>query len=97
MTQRSADMVDAGYQIYARGSCDAELVYQGYNRTVSYLGTKPTGSAAQRLGAERSGAAGQSPGSLVPGRNNPVVLGQQTGGPTLTIVSDSGGSSKAQL
>lgn len=97
MTQRSADMVDAGYQIYARGSCAAELVYQGYKRTVSCLGTKPTGSAAQRLGAERSGAAGQSPGSLVPGRNNPVVQGQQTGGPTLTIVSDSGRSTKGAL
>lgn len=97
MTQRSSDLVDAGYQVYARGSCAAELVYQGQKRTVSCLGTKPTGGAAQRLGAERSGAAGGLPVSSVPGTNSPGLQRQATGGPSVTIISDSGRSSSAQL
>lgn len=59
----SKDMQVAGYDIRARGTCAADLIFEGKPRTVACLGQQATGrNGEERLGAERrAGPASQPP------------------------------------
>ncbi len=59
-THTTRDMLAAGYEIYARGSCAADLVFQGQRRTVTCLGSMSDSRGERRLGSEpRAVAVGQ--------------------------------------
>jgi zona occludens toxin len=59
-THTSRDMIAAGYEIYSRGSCAADLVFQGHKRTVTCLGSPTDSGGERRLGSEpRSVAVGR--------------------------------------
>lgn len=58
----SKDMQVAGYDIRARGTCAADLTFEGKQRTVACLGQQASGrSGEERLGAERRAAAASHP------------------------------------
>jgi len=61
-SQTSKDLSLAGYSIFARGTCAAELVYKNVHRTVACLGERLASAGGEaRLGAEqRADGAGQA-------------------------------------
>lgn len=87
--QTTRDLVDAGYQIFAKGSCAAELVYNGQKRTVACLGSPARSSGEERLGAERRVAAAGNPSLASPGQSNPSAPKQKAQGANFVVVQDS--------
>lgn len=88
-THTTRDMIAAGYEIYARGSCAADLVFQGQKRTVTCLGSMADSNGERRLGSEpRAGAVGQP--SLASSSTNQPANGSQPGtqGVRVTIIPD---------
>lgn len=88
-THTSRDMLAAGYEIYARGSCAADLVFQGQRRTVTCLGSMADSNGERRLGSEpRAGAVGQ-PSFTANQAPQPAVISQPgTRGAIVNVVAD---------
>ena len=91
-TMMSKDMLAAGYTIKARGSCAAELTFNGETRTVACLGSGATGGGEERLGSERRTTAGGS--SFSSSRGDQVAdsgrpANQASRGAPFTVVADS--------
>lgn len=88
-TQTSRDMAAAGYAIFPRGSCAAELDYRGEQRQVACLGSTSSEGGEARLGAEQRVAdAGRnsfssSHSSTPPGQQTATVRGA-----SFTVVQD---------
>lgn len=89
-THTTNQMVAAGYDIYARGECAAELVYKGQKRLVTCQGSQTDSSGERRLGSEpRVAAVGRSvfDASQVPG--SPAgTMPAASRGATFTVVPD---------
>lgn len=88
-THTTRDMIAAGYEIYSRGSCAADLVFQGQKRTVTCLGAMADSNGERRLGSEpRAGAVGQP--SFVASQAPQPANGSQPGthGVRVTVIPD---------
>jgi len=86
-SQTSKDLTLAGYSIFARGTCAAELVYKGVHRTVACIGELVASAGGEkRLGAERrADEAGQS--SKSSGPLEPVVVSDSAREVPLAVAS----------
>jgi zona occludens toxin len=88
-TQTTRDMPAAGYAIFPRGSCVAELVFNGQKRSVACLGSSSRGGGEERLGAERRVAAA-GPQHLVSSQTSNLSNLQRPAlqGASFTVVED---------
>ncbi|RMM82950.1 hypothetical protein ALQ71_200246 [Pseudomonas coronafaciens pv. striafaciens] len=88
-TQTTRDMLSAGYVIFARGGCVAELHYRGEQRMVACVGSSSSGGGEKWLGAERrAAAAGPIPSSSHPVAQTPGTQTPAAKGASFTVVAD---------
>lgn len=88
-THTTRDMIAAGYEIYARGSCAADLVFQGQKRTVTCLGSMADGSGERRLGSEpRAVAVGQPSFTASQAPQQAAISQPGSRGANFTVVND---------
>ncbi|RMS09835.1 putative Zona occludens toxin [Pseudomonas coronafaciens pv. coronafaciens] len=88
-TQTTRDMLSAGYVIFARGGCVAELHYRGEQRIVACVGSSSSGGGEKWLGAERrAAAAGPNSSSSFSSAQTPGTQTPASKGASFTVVAD---------